>query len=487
MNRHLVLGGPGAGKTERLLRVVEEALGRGVRPGRVAFVAFTNTAADEARDRAARKLGLAPKALPYFRTIHSLCYRALGLRRYNVIDRGDLRGLADQTDERLTGAIAGDWSGGEVGDRMLGLDHYARAVRQPLRAAWGEHGGWDWHRQLRFSEAYGALKRETGKLDFTDMLGRYVAEGAPALVELAVVDEGQDLTPLQWAVVERAFAGAQELWVGGDDDQAIHRWAGADVARFLALGARAETEVLPVSHRLPRAVFDIGERIVGRISRRYAKQRGATGRVGNVAWYRGIGEVNLGPGTWLLLARTTYQLDALVQLARWTGVPYMVQGRPAVNRQDIQIIQGYEALRAGRAIPGGLAELVASAMLVAAPGVGDSENDREWTAVELGLDCRAIWHDALVGMDLDDREFYLACRRRGESLTAAPRVRISTVHGAKGRQADHVLLLTDLTPLTHAGFLKEPDDEHRVFYVGATRALESLHLVAPQTAYEYPI
>ena len=70
MNRHLVLGGPGAGKTERLLGAVEAALADGVRPSEVAFVAFTVAAADEARGRAATRFGLETKALLHFRTLH---------------------------------------------------------------------------------------------------------------------------------------------------------------------------------------------------------------------------------------------------------------------------------------------------------------------------------------------------------------------------------------------------------------------------------
>ena len=486
MTKYLVLGGPGAGKTERLLGVVEAALDAGQAPNELAFVAFTNAAADEARERASVKFGIEPKRMPYFRTIHSLCFRALGLRRGNVIGRADLQALADLTDERLSATMAQDWSAGEVGDRMLHLDHHARATMQTLRDAWGEKADWDWHRQLRFSEAYKAMKLETGKLDFTDMLSRYVTEGRPIPVSVAVVDEGQDLTPLQWAVIEAAFSSVDDLWVGGDDDQAIHSWAGADVDKFLSLAEKSTVEVLPLSYRLPQAVFDIGEKIVAQLRRRYAKERRPSPRKGSVAWYASPEEIDLSHGSWLLLARTTYQLDTLAEIARRAGVVYTLQGRPSVLPRDVRIIQAYEALRAGKAVDFNSAELVAETMLRSMPP-GADDDGHLWTATELDLDCSRIWHDALLGIDLDDREYYLACRRRGESLTGEPRVRISTIHGAKGRQADNVVLLTDLTPLTHGGYLKNPDDEHRVFYVGATRALEGLHLIVPQGAYGYAI
>ena len=330
------------------------------------------------------------------------------------------------------------------------------------------------------------MKLETGKVDFTDMLSQYAAGGLPIPVTVAVVDEAQDLTPLQWAVVDRAFAGVDDLWVGGDDDQAIHRWAGADVERFLSLANTSEVEVLPVSYRLPREIFAVGERIVGQLARRYAKERRPSDRAGSVEWYASAAEIDLSIGSWLLLARTTHQLDALAEVARRAGVTYSVQGVSAVLPRHVRVIQGYEALRAGRSVDFGLAEAVLGAVYQQMPS-GVDDDGRPWTALELDLDCQAIWHDALIGIDLDDREYYLACLRRGESLTSEPRVRISTIHGAKGKQAEHVLLMTDLTPLTHGGFVREPDDEHRVFYVGATRASVGLHLVTPQGEYGYAI
>ena len=77
--------------------------------------------------------------------------------------------------------------------------------------------------------------------------------------------------------------------------------------------------------------------------------------------------------------------------------------------------------------------------------------------------------------------------RRGEKLTNDPRVRIETIHGAKGAEAEHVLLLTDLTYRTYAGYMLDPDSEHRVFYVGVTRASETLNLVAPREVYGYAL
>ncbi len=105
------------------------------------------------------------------------------------------------------------------------------------------------------------------------------------------------------------------------------------------------------------------------------------------------------------------------------------------------------------------------------------DDGRSYTAVDLGLDVGPIWHDALTEIPLREREYYLACLRRGEKLDTEPRVHCDTIHGSKGREADHVLLMTDLTRTIYDGQRRDPDSEWRVWYVGITRASSTLHLI----------
>jgi hypothetical protein len=152
-----------------------------------------------------------------------------------------------------------------------------------------------------------------------------------------------------------------------------------------------------------------------------------------------------------------------------------------VDPGHVRAILAHEALRAGKRVEGP----EAAAALAAAGVRRKVDPEASYTAKELGYDASPLWHDALVRLPLADREYYLACRRRGESLTAPPRVRVSTVHSAKGAEAERVLLVTDLTHKTHRALELDPDAEHRVMYVGVTRASERLTLLAPRTAYGY--
>jgi superfamily I DNA/RNA helicase len=94
-----------------------------------------------------------------------------------------------------------------------------------------------------------------------------------------------------------------------------------------------------------------------------------------------------------------------------------------------------------------------------------------------GLLTDAIWHEALTKIADDKKEYLISLLRRGVKLSQQPRVRLSTIHGAKGGEADNVMLLMDLSPKFAKEYASNADNVHRLFYVGVTRAKQSLHLV----------
>jgi superfamily I DNA/RNA helicase len=91
-----------------------------------------------------------------------------------------------------------------------------------------------------------------------------------------------------------------------------------------------------------------------------------------------------------------------------------------------------------------------------------------------------VWHIAMDRMPESERAYIIAMLRRGERFNGEARITVSTIHGAKGGEADNVVLFTDLSPAAEAQMNINPDDTHRVFYVGVTRAKQSLFIVEPQ-------
>ncbi len=422
---------------------MEKRLEQGVSPSRIAFISFTRSAVRDARRLAIERFGLTNDDLPYFRTVHALAFHQLSLRRSDVFGREALSYLSEVTGEDLTGKIELDAPTlGDRGDTLLFLDQLARNTLRSLRSVWNDHdSSVDWFRLKRFTDAYAVLRRDLGLCDFTEMLERYVHQGSPIDVDLCLLDECQDTTPLQWQVIDRAFSETPDMIIGGDDDQHLFEWSGASVERVLSWPHARE--VLSQSYRLPRKIWQLANEVASQIGRRWAKAFSPRDDEGTVEWLSRPDEVDLSAGTWLLLARTRRQLASLVEIARDQGVVHTVMGRSVVDPDHVRQIQDYERTRAG------------------------DPN-------------RPLWHDALTSIPLDAREFLLACRRRGESLTREPRVRIETIHGAKGLEADNVLLLTDLNARVRRGQEVNFDAEQRVLYVAVTRARQALFLVMPQ-------
>lgn len=483
MKRRLILGPPGTGKTTRLLKEIAALLAGGAAPAEIAFVSFTRTAVGEGRSRAESQFGLTARDLPYFRTLHSLCFNALGLRRSDVMSREHYAALGAVMGEDLDGTpddapVSPDSSGA-----LVYVDHYARNTGTALFDAYHEHGGeLDWQRLSRFDAAHRVYKADHGLTDFTDMLSKFVEEARPAPVRYAFVDEAQDLTALQWSVVQRAFCEAELLVIAGDDDQAVHRWAGADPAPLITWPYESET--LDQSYRLPRQVFVLAAEIAGRMEQRRPKHWRPRPAPGHVDFLHSPEEVDLSSGDWLMMARTRHQLKQLREIAHAQGVAYSTRGVSSVNPTTTRTIQAYEALRAGRTVTSDDGRLVLTGLDKPAHNL---PSEAWLNAEDLGINPSQIWHDALIAISVDEREYCLSILRAGDQLTATPRIRIETIHGAKGSEAQNCLLLTDLTRRANRALELDPDSEHRVFYVGATRARENLFVVPPQGQYGYPI
>ena len=80
---------------------------------------------------------------------------------------------------------------------------------------------------------------------------------------------------------------------------------------------------------------------------------------------------------------------------------------------------------------------------------------------------------------------YVSAALRRSTLNTSKNIKISTIHASKGGEADNVMLLTDLPRKADLSVSTKRDDERRVFYVGATRAKKSLHIIESKTNREF--
>lgn len=513
MNPEIVLGPPGTGKTTTLLNILDEELAAGTSPERIAYVSFTRKAADEAVTRACARFNFVRSQFPHFRTIHSLCFRQLGLKSGDILAGNAFKKFADWCGIRVTGRAWSDdglLSGFESGDRILFMENLARIREIPLRQQYDEDDDDQrWSEVDRVARALVKYKKHHGLLDYTDMLSEFVKSGIRVTLDVLLVDEAQDLSSLQWRVVERLAAGARRVVVAGDDDQAIYRWAGADVEHLIDLPGKVR--VLGQSWRCPPFVQLLSGEIINRVAHRRPKKwsarqdskGGGLTRVASFAdadvtdeWRDGVATPPV-----LVLARNAYILREQVEpMLRGQGMVYEIGGRPSLNMDALAAAESWERLRKDKRIT----VLEARAMYQFLSGSSSIKrgfknltnfgDDPEITVTMrdlinnggLRVNPEKTWFDALDKLPSDDMSYMLAARRRGEKLRAQPRIRLSTIHSAKGGEADHVVLMTEIAQRTFKEMDMHPEDEMRVWYVGVTRVREKLTVVNSQTARECP-
>jgi len=97
-----------------------------------------------------------------------------------------------------------------------------------------------------------------------------------------------------------------------------------------------------------------------------------------------------------------------------------------------------------------------------------------------GLNTDKVWYDSFEGLDNMTENYIRNMRANGEMINKNPRIIMSTIHGAKGGEADNVLLMQDLTGAALETLSHDPDELHRLFYTGATRAKRELHVLDPK-------
>lgn len=494
----IVLGPPGTGKTTRLLRIVDEALSAGVPPDRIGYVSFTRKAAEEAVSRACEKFSRDRGDFPYFRTLHSLCYRYLGLKSSDVLTGGQLQEFADYAGVRVTGRYSedGTLSGYDVGDRILFMENLSRVQRVPLRKLYdADTDGMSWSQVARVAKALREFKEDRGLMDYTDMLLEFVKAGNRPRLHTLLVDEVQDQSAAQWDVVWLLAQGCERVVVAGDDDQGIYRWAGADVDYLVNLSGRAT--VLDQSYRVPIDIQKLSGEIIGNVRNRREKKWFPRDARGKIDRFQGFSDVDVDGDDILVLARNEYVLREQVEPElRRAGVVYERHGHPSIKMSLLGSITAWEKLRGGKSITGSEARSCYEFM-TSGEGVRrgfkklpDVEDDTmvnmQYLREAGGLLVDTVWHEALDRLPVSDMTYILSARKRGEKLRQRPRVKVSTIHGAKGGEAKHVVLLTEIAQRTHREMRENPQDEARVWYVAVTRASERLSVVNATTSRRCP-
>ena len=513
-----VLAGAGTGKTRAITHRIAYGVATGVyAPTEVLAVTFTTRAAGEMRQRL-RGMGAgavqartfhaaALRQLRYFwphvhgtelptLTESKLGMLAMAARRHRLSgDQALLRDLASEV----------EWA--KVSN--VHPDRYAEIATARGRQV----GSLDAEVVGRVFSSYEEVKRGQGRMDMEDVLlltaglladDERVAAQVRRQYKWFVVDEFQDVSPLQSALLDLWLGGRNEICVVGDPAQTIYSFAGADAAYLrdfprkfpgtasvdLVRNYRSTPQVVTAANTLLagtesrgvelRAQRDAGPAI--RFSPQPDEVAEAETVAGRIAALHAAGRPY---GEIAVLFRINAQSETFEEALAAAGIPYVVRGaarffdRPEV-REAVTRLRGAARAAGGDADP--FLETVHATLAgmgwTSKPPEGRGQTRDRWESWQALVDQATAFAEA--GGDLSGFVDDLDRRAAEQHAPVADGVTLATFHAAKGLEWDSVFLggLQDGTiPISYA--LESPtaiEEERRLLYVGVTRARIDLTL-----------
>ena len=286
----LVLAGPGSGKTAvitgRTLRLVQ----KGIPPSGILVVTFTRAAAAEMKNRFLKAAGESARQVT-FGTFHGVFYGILRnnyhLKSSNILSEEEKRRLLlelldpfcpeEEREPDLPSGIAREISTVKCG--RIDVEHFYSSLlpEEMFRRIFKEYRNW---------------MRENRKLDFDDIMTECyrLFRNHPEILKLwqrkfqyILVDEFQDISPIQYDVIKMLAAPENNLFIVGDDDQSIYRFRGASPEIMLSFPRDypgAEMVNLNLNYRCAPEILKAADTLIRRNQKRFSKELKAVGKRG---------------------------------------------------------------------------------------------------------------------------------------------------------------------------------------------------------------
>ena len=477
--RYKVVGPPGTGKTRRLLNEVQKYVNKGVPLDRIGYFAFTRKAAGEARDRYLDKnKDLTKKDIQYFQTLHSLAFNQLGLKEENVMQDENYKLIGETCGIQIKYASyeTNNWNGIFSSDsEYLSLINLARVKQISVM----DQLDLNEHLSKIERDKLDAIDREItsykdiyGLIDFNDMIEKFLDKGKTPEFDVIFVDEAQDLSLIQWSMIKKIEEDTKcDVWIAGDDDQAIFGWAGADVDSFI--NWEAEEIPLKYSKRVPSSIQKIALDVINRVQdNRLDKEYFPKDEPGNIFQIYKLSDIDMSTGDWLILTRTKSLLKPIPTYLKKKGLFFESAQGNSIGKSLYEDIEYWSQLQKKITLP-------------------DIQLQRIKERIKGPMNLSLKWYDAFDNVSQSQITYMKLLLLNNEDPTKDARIKVSTIHGAKGGEATNVVLLLNETANTIKGAKKsiqKRDEEYRVWYVGITRTMKNLYLIrCPNKSKEFKI
>jgi DNA helicase-2/ATP-dependent DNA helicase PcrA len=509
-----LLAGAGTGKTRAITHRVAYGVATGVySPGRVMALTFTTRAAAELRSRL-RSLGAGGVAA---RTFHASALSQLNFFWPQVVggtmprlleSKGRLLAhAADNLKLKLDTATLRD-TAAEIEWRKvsrLSIEQYGRAAHSR-----GLPPSLTVEKAVDLQLAYEAVKDERRQLDFEDVLlaTAGMIEAEPRVAQQVreqyrffVVDEYQDVSPLQHELLNLWLGERDDVCVVGDASQTIYSFAGATPDYLLGFPGVHENAVvvrLEQNYRSTPAIIESANRLMrgrpGALSL-HAAPDAAKGPVPASSTHnndsqeaRAVAqaikaEIKDGtkPEQIAVLYRINVQAAALEAALNDANVPCVLRGSTRFFdlrevKEAIMMIKGASISITGEPLFKTISDVLRSlGWTQEAPETRGAVRDR-WESLNALM---GLAEEAPPSTTLKQFVTDLLERQAGQHEPTMSAVTLATLHSAKGLEWDsvHIVGLSEgLLPITYAKGLEAIDEERRLFYVGVTRARKKLSL-----------
>ncbi|WUA72599.1 ATP-dependent DNA helicase UvrD2 [Streptomyces longwoodensis] len=522
-----VLAGAGTGKTRAITHRIAYGVRAGIlQPSSVLAVTFTARAAGEMRGRL-RQLGAQGVQA---RTFHSAALRQLQYFWPKAIG-GSLPRLIDRKVQLVADAAAAcriRLDRGELRDVTAEIEwskvtqtvpaDYPRAAAQA-----GRETPRDPAEIAQLYSAYEDLKRDRAVIDFEDVLlltvavlqdRQDIAEQVRSQYQHFVVDEYQDVSPLQQRLLELWLGDRDTLCVVGDASQTIYSFTGATPDHLLDFRTRhpgATVVKLVRDYRSTPQVVHLANGLLAQARGRAADHRlelvsqRAPGPEPVYAEYadepaeaeaaarriRDLLDSGVPASEIAVLFRTNGQSETYEQALADAGIPYQLRGaerffdRPEVRKAGIALrgaarFGGNDsALEDAVDLPSQVRAVLSGEGWTPQPPAGSGAVRERWESlaalVNLAHDFAAAKPDATLAdlvAELDERA-------GAQHAPTVQGVTLASLHSAKGLEWDAVFLVgvaEGMMPITYARTDEQIEEERRLLYVGVTRARERLHV-----------